>query len=221
MEGQKNPINKLADWTGLIVISISTCFREAPLPFSCKSSGIQFTSTKDVSKIVVEKQDIVTKPGLTSPSSRGSLSHSLSSPTQGLGPPPSGNESTPKASQNSSQERKESPPGEVKSQKDTSSPKDVKPASEGSNTVINVSIQVRIFVRSKKYNVEFPLTRPTLFYGPDSTDFIGKFVYTEMKGQYRTVIPLSGDCKNAGHWTILMRLWKRLKINISTNVLMK
>ena len=55
---------------------------------------------------------------------------------------------------------------------------------------------------SKKKNndiVEFPLTRPTLFYGPDPTDFIGKFVYTELTGQYKTVIPLSGDCKNAGH----------------------
>ena len=47
----------------------------------------------------------------------------------------------------------------------------------------------------KKNNVEFPLTRPTLFYGPDPTDFIGKFVYTELKGQYKTVIPPSGDCK--------------------------
>ena len=51
----------------------------------------------------------------------------------------------------------------------------------------------------KKKNVEFPLTRPTLFYGPDPTGFSGKFVYTELKGQYKTVIPLSGDCKNAGH----------------------
>ena len=58
---------------------------------------------------------------------------------------------------------------------------------------------------AKKKNVEFPLTRPTLFYGPDPTDFIGKFVYTELRGQYKTVKPLSGDCKNAGHWTILMR----------------
>ena len=53
--------------------------------------------------------------------------------------------------------------------------------------------------RPRKKYVEFPLTRPTLFYGPDPTDFIGKFVYTEPKAQYKTVIPLSGDCKNAGH----------------------
>ena len=46
---------------------------------------------------------------------------------------------------------------------------------------------------------KFTLSRPTLFYGPDPTDFIGKFVYTELKGQYKTVKPLSGDCKNAGH----------------------
>ena len=42
---------------------------------------------------------------------------------------------------------------------------------------------------AKKKNVEFPLTRPNLFNGPDPTDFIGKFVYTELKGQYKTVKP--------------------------------
>ena len=51
----------------------------------------------------------------------------------------------------------------------------------------------------KKNNVEFPLTQPTLFYGPDPTYFIDKFVYTQLKGQYKTVKPLSGDCKNGGH----------------------
>ena len=59
-----------------------------------------------------------------------------------------------------------------------------------------------ILIRPKKNNVEFLLTRPTLFYGPDPTDFIGKFVYTELKGQYKTIImiiPLSGDFKSAGH----------------------
>ena len=59
----------------------------------------------------------------------------------------------------------------------------------------------------RKKNVEFPLTWPTLFYGPDPTDFIGKFVYTELKGQYKTVKPLSGDCKNAGHWTCVEQFW--------------
>ena len=41
--------------------------------------------------------------------------------------------------------------------------------------------------------------------GPDTTDFIGKIVYTELKGQFKTIIPLSTDCKSAGHGTILMR----------------
>ena len=56
-----------------------------------------------------------------------------------------------------------------------------------------------VWFRPRKKHVEFPLTRPTLFYGPDPTDFIDKFVYTELKGQYKIVKPLSGDCKNAGH----------------------
>ena len=34
------------------------------------------------------------------------------------------------------------------------------------------------------------------------TDFIGKLVDTELKGRYKTVIPLSGDCKFDGHLTI-------------------
>ena len=51
----------------------------------------------------------------------------------------------------------------------------------------------------KKSNVMFPLTRPTLFYYLDPTDFISKLVDTELKGRYKTVIPLSGDCKSAGH----------------------
>lgn len=46
---------------------------EAPLPF--KSQGINFTTTKESSKIVVEKQDIVTSK-LISPSSRSNLSNS-------------------------------------------------------------------------------------------------------------------------------------------------
>ena len=66
-----------------------------------------------------------------------------------------------------------------------------------------------MLIRPRKKNVEFPLTRPTLFYGPDPTDFIGKFVYTELKGQYKTVKPLTGDCKNAGHWTILMKPYEK------------
>ena len=43
------------------------------------------------------------------------------------------------------------------------------------------------------------LTRPTLFYHPDCTDFIGKLVNAELKGQYKTITPLSGDCKSDGH----------------------
>ena len=34
---------------------------------------------------------------------------------------------------------------------------------------------------------------------PDLTDFIGKLVDTELKGRYKTVIPLNGDYKSAGH----------------------
>ena len=54
-------------------------------------------------------------------------------------------------------------------------------------------------MKPKNNNVVFPVIRPTLFYGPDPTDFIGKLVDTELKGQYKTVIPLNGDCKSAGH----------------------
>ena len=36
--------------------------------------------------------------------------------------------------------------------------------------------------KAKKNNVVFALTRPTLFYRPDPTDFIGKLVDTELKG---------------------------------------
>ena len=32
------------------------------------------------------------------------------------------------------------------------------------------------YLGQEKKNVEFPPTRPILFYGPDPTDFIGKFV---------------------------------------------
>ena len=37
-------------------------------------------------------------------------------------------------------------------------------------------------IKLKKINVVFPLTRPTLSYCPDPTDFIGKLVDTELKG---------------------------------------
>ena len=40
-------------------------------------------------------------------------------------------------------------------------------------------ISIDLFNKAKKKNnVEFLLTQLTLFYGPDPTDFIGKFVYT-------------------------------------------
>ena len=50
-----------------------------------------------------------------------------------------------------------------------------------------------------KNNVVFPLTRLTLFFRPNPIDFIGKLGDTELKGQYKIVIPLSRDCKSAGH----------------------
>ena len=63
--------------------------------------------------------------------------------------------------------------------------------------------------KPKKINVVFPLTRPTLFYCPDLTDYIGKLVDTELKGRYKTVTPLSRDCKSACHWTLLMRSYEK------------
>ena len=41
-----------------------------------------FETTKEASKIVVEKQDIITGPGFISPQSKSSLSLSMSSPPQ-------------------------------------------------------------------------------------------------------------------------------------------
>lgn len=67
--------------------------REAPLPF--KSQGINFTTTKASSKIVVEKQDIVTSK-MVSPSSRSNMSSSNLS-NQAF--PSLGGEGTPKSSQ--------------------------------------------------------------------------------------------------------------------------
>lgn len=58
---------------------------DVPLPFSAKSNqsgDIMFETTKEASKIVVEKQDIITGPGFISPQSKSSLSLSLSSPPQ-------------------------------------------------------------------------------------------------------------------------------------------
>ena len=48
-------------------------------------------------------------------------------------------------------------------------------------------------LRPKKNNIMFLLTRLTLFYCPDSTDFICNLVDTELKGRYKTVISLSGE----------------------------
>ena len=39
-------------------------------------------------------------------------------------------------------------------------------------------VLIRVGPKNKK-KVEFPLTQPTLFYRPDSTDFIGKLVDAE------------------------------------------
>lgn len=56
---------------------------DVPLPFSGKSNqnlDIMFETTKEGSKIVVEKQDIITGPGFLSPQSKSSVSQSLTSP---------------------------------------------------------------------------------------------------------------------------------------------
>ena len=58
-----------------------------------------FETTKEGSKIVVEKQDIITGPGFVSPQSRSSLSQSLSSPPQKESGTPVVKDSMPKAIQ--------------------------------------------------------------------------------------------------------------------------
>ncbi|XP_061179684.1 protein HIRA-like [Saccostrea echinata] len=116
---------------------------EAPLPF--KSQGINFTSRKETSKIVVEKQNIVTTKGMISPTSRSNLSNSNFSnqttspvlpPPGGEGtpksqPPPLGGDTTPKPTQDTS-------PGAEKM--DTAQPSESAPPVTPSK-VINVSIQ--------------------------------------------------------------------------------
>lgn len=120
--------------------------REAPLPF--KSQGINFTTTKASSKIVVEKQDIVTSK-MVSPSSRSNMSSSNLS-NQAF--PSVGGEGTPKSSQalqagedvtpKSNQAAAPTTPGVEKM--------DASPTAENDppstpNKVINVSIQVSDF----------------------------------------------------------------------------
>lgn len=117
--------------------------REAPLPF--KSQGINFTTTKASSKIVVEKQDIVTSK-MVSPSSRSNMSSSNLS-NQAF--PSVGGEGTPKSSQaggdvtpKSNQGAAPTTPGVEKM--------DASPTAENDppstpNKVINVSIQVSDF----------------------------------------------------------------------------
>ena len=66
-------------------------------------------------------------------------------------------------------------------------------------------------LRPKKNNVVFPLTRPTLFYCPDPTDFIGKLVDKELKGQYKTN---TTECGLQICWPLNnfdKALWKREK----------
>lgn len=121
-------------------------FSEAPLPF--KSQGINFTTTKESSKIVVEKQNIVTK-GMISPSSRSNLSNSNLS-NQAF--PPLGGEGTPKLSQGfpvggdttpkSTQVTTSTPPGAEKME--TTPASDTGEPSTPSK-VINVSIQVSVW----------------------------------------------------------------------------
>lgn len=119
---------------------------EAPLPF--KSQGINFTTTKESSKIVVEKQDIVTSK-MISPSSRSNLSNSnlsnLAFPSEGgegtlksSQPPQAGGDVTPKSNQGAAP----TTPGVEKM--------DASPTAENDppstpNKVINVSIQVSNF----------------------------------------------------------------------------
>ena len=61
-----------------------------------------------------------------------------------------------------------------------------------------------------------------VFYCPDPTDFIGKLVYTEVKGWYKTV--------NTTEWGLRIcwplnnfdeALWKKKEINTSTQISMK
>uniref|UniRef100_K1PS44 Protein HIRA n=1 Tax=Magallana gigas TaxID=29159 RepID=K1PS44_MAGGI len=123
---------------------------EAPLPF--KSQGINFTTTKASSKIVVEKQDIVTSK-MVSPSSRSNMSSSNLS-NQAF--PSVGGEGTPKSSQapqaggdvtpKSNQGAAPTTPGVEKI--------DASPTAENDppstpNKVINVSIQPMTALQSK------------------------------------------------------------------------
>lgn len=124
----------------------SFCNSEAPLPF--KSQGINFTTTKESSKIVVEKQDIVTSK-MISPSSRSNMSNSNLS-NQAF--PSVGGEGTPKSSQapqaggdvtpKSNQGTAPTTPGVEKM--DASPTVENEPPSTP-NKVINVSIQVSDF----------------------------------------------------------------------------
>lgn len=123
---------------------------EAPLPF--KSQGINFTTTKESSKIVVEKQDIVTSK-MISPSSRSNLSNSnlsnLAFPSEGgegtlksSQPPQAGGDVTPKSNQGAAP----TTPGVEKM--------DASPTAENDppstpNKVINVSIQPMTALQSK------------------------------------------------------------------------
>ena len=76
--------------------------------------------------------------------------------------------------------------------------------------------------QEKKKLSFFSLPDRPYFITPDPTDYIGKLVDTELKGRYKTVKPPNGDCKSAGHWTVLVEnLWKGWEMNISTNVFMK
>lgn len=69
-----------------------------PAPYSAVSnSSIKFTTSKDTSKIRVEKQNIVTRPGLASPSPKSNQTASMSSPPAGS-TPKSSSEATPKSS---------------------------------------------------------------------------------------------------------------------------
>ncbi|KAL5017440.1 hypothetical protein ScPMuIL_007029 [Solemya velum] len=85
--------------------------QEAPIPFSSKN--IQFTSSKESSKIVIEKQDRVTHPGFSSPSSRSGVSNSMSSPPQG---------STKTTGSVGDMSKIETPSGDKKSTGDSKSP---------------------------------------------------------------------------------------------------
>ena len=92
-----------------------------------------FETTKEGSKIVVERQDIITGPGFVSPQSRSSLSQSLSSPPQRESGTPVVKDSMPKAIQ---PEKKSSA---SESDTPTSTPKFLSPSIQHMSALVSKS----------------------------------------------------------------------------------